>query len=222
MTLASPLLNEVRTIADLLDRLGGISADRVRFRPVPGTAVEQDVFDLDAQGDSMCELVDGTLVEKGMGLEESILAMIIGRILANFVIPRNLGLIAGEQGMFRLFPGCIRLPDVAYASHARRRGRPITDPAPDMAPDLAVEVLSLGNTVREMKKKRADYFTSGVMLVWSFDPRNRTVAVYTSVDDPLVLTINDRLDGGDVLPGFSVAIKSIFDELDQQLGQQPE
>ena len=157
-----------------------------------------------------------------MGLEESILAMIIARILGNFVIPRKLGLVAGEQGMFRLFPGSIRMPDVAYASHARRKGRPITDPAPDMAPDLAVEVLSLSNTVREMKKKRGDYFSSGVRLVWSFDPRNRTVAVYTSVDDPVVLTIDDTLDGGDVLPGFSVSIKSIFDELDQQLGQQTE
>jgi hypothetical protein len=44
------------------------------------------------------------------------------------------------------------------------------------------------------------------------------VSVYTEVDNPTVLTINDVLDGGDVLPGFSVVIKSLFDEVDQQMG----
>jgi Uma2 family endonuclease len=218
MSVAAPSLSDVKTIGDLLDRLGAIPADRVRFHPTPGSAVEQDLLDLDAHGDSCCELVDGTLVEKGMGLEESILAGAILSAVRAFVIPRNLGLVAGEASMFRLFPGCIRLPDVAYASHARRNGKPITQAAPDMAPDLAVEVLSESNTVREMKKKRQEYFSSGVKLVWFFDPKDRTVSVYTEVDNPTVLTINDVLDGGDVLPGFSVVIKSLFDEVDQQMG----
>ena len=218
MSVATPSLSDVKTIGDLLDRLGAIPADRVRFHPTPGSAVEQDLLDLDKIGDRRCELVDGTLVEKPMGLEESILAIVIARVLADFVIPRNLGLVAGETGMFRIFPGCIRMPDVAYASHARRKGKPITQPAPDMAPDLAVEVLSHSNTVREMNKKRKEYFDSGVKLAWFFDPKDRTVSVYTGVDNPTVLTINDTLDGGEVLPGFSVVIKSLFDDVDRQMG----
>jgi Uma2 family endonuclease len=218
MTLAEPLIDEIRTLGDLLHRLGDISADRVRMRPPPGEATEQDLFDLDARGDRICELLEGTLVEKPMGLEESILAIVIAAKLCDFVIPRNLGLVAGESGMFRLFPGIIRMPDVAYASHARRRGRPITSPAPDMAPDLAVEVISTTNTPAEMARKRAEYFSATVKLVWMFDPRARTVEIFTSVEDSTLLGVNDTLTGGDVLPGFSVAIKSLFDEMDQQMG----
>lgn len=221
MTLATPPFKTVKTVGDLLDRLGGIAADRVRLHPAPGSAVEQDLFDLDARGDRRCELVEGTLVEKPMGLKESVLAIIIASVLRAFVIPRNLGLVAGETGMFRLFPGCIRMPDVAYASHARRQGKPITSPAPDMAPDLAVEVLSASNTVAEMNKKRDEYFSSSVKLVWMFDPEERTVAVYTSVENPILLNADDTLEGGDVLPGCSVSIKSLFDEMDQQLGETP-
>jgi Uma2 family endonuclease len=221
MATATQSFISIKTVGELLDRLGGIPADRVRFHPIPGSAVEQDLLDLDAKGDRRCELVDGTLVEKPMGLEESVLAIIIASVLREFVIPRNLGLVAGETGMFRLFPGCIRMPDVAYACHARRKGRPITQPAPDMAPDLAVEVLSESNTAREMKKKRDEYFSSGVKLVWMFDPRKHTVAVYTGPGTPIVLQLNDTLDGSDVLPGFTLPIKPLFDEMYQQLGARP-
>jgi Uma2 family endonuclease len=216
-----PISRQRLMIADLLRQLGGISPDRVRLSPLPGTAVEQDVLDIQANEGRLCELVDGTLVEKPMGLRESVLGLAIAGALRAFVIPRNLGLVAGEAGMFRLFPGCIRMPDVACASHARRKGRPITAPAPDMAPDLAVEVLSESNTVAEMNRKRDEYFSSTVKLVWIFDPRALTVAVYTSVNDPTILNRADILDGGDVLPGFSVPIKSLFDEVDQQLGTPP-
>ena len=211
----------LRTVGDLLDQLGGIPPDRVRFKPIPGSASEEDLYERDLAGDRRCELVHGTLVEKSMGLEESVLAMIIGRILANFVIPRNLGLVAGETGMFRLFPGCIRMPDVAYVSHATRKGRPITQPAPDMAPDLAVEVLSQSNTPREMEKKRDEYFFSGVRLVWVVDPKRHSVTVYTNPTTATVFQIGDTLEGGQVLPGFSLPVRPLFDEMYQQLGIEP-
>jgi Uma2 family endonuclease len=218
MSTATTSLINVKTVGDLLDRLGGIPADRVRFHPTPGSAVEQDLLELDKRGDRRCELVDGTLVEKPMGLEESVLAMAIGSALRNYVIPRNLGLVAGETGMFRLFPGCIRMPDVAYAAHERRKGKPITEAAPDMAPDLAIEVLSESNTPREMQKKRDEYFSSGVKLVWMFDYPKRTLTIYTALNPPVILHENDTADGGDVLPGFSLPLKPLFDEVDQQMG----
>jgi Uma2 family endonuclease len=219
MSIATPPLAGVKTIGDLLDRLGGIPADRVRLHPAPGLAVEQDLLELDKHGERFIELVEGTLVEKGMGLEESILAIIIAGALRNFVIPRNLGLVAGESGMFQLFPGCIRLPDVAYASHAKRKGKPITEPAPNMSPDLAVEVLSLSNTAREMERKLEEYFTSGVKVVWIVDPRKRTVAIHLADKPPFVLNENDTIDGGEVLPGFALPIRPLFEEMQQQLGQ---
>ncbi len=83
-------------------------------------------------------------------------------------------------------------------------GRRVPDEAiPTLAPDLAIEVLSVGNTAREMLLKREDYFRVGVRLVWLIDPRARIVSVYTSAESPTVLLAeSDILDAAPVLPGF--------------------
>jgi Uma2 family endonuclease len=79
-------------------------------------------------------------------------------------------------------------------------------------PDLAVEVLSEGNTAKEMSDKLADYFDAGVRLVWYIDPRDRTVQVFTRPDSPQVLHEHDTLTGGEVLPGFTLSLKEFFQE----------
>ena len=79
-------------------------------------------------------------------------------------------------------------------------------------PDLVVEILSKGNTPKEMKRKLGEYFKAGVRLVWYVDPSKRTVTVYTAVDRSTVLHEDDTLDGGDVLPGFSLSIRDWFAE----------
>src|SRR5947209_5127281 len=71
------------TVADLIDRLGGISPRRIRMRPYPGTATEQHLLELRATEKRLFELVDGTLVEKVMGLRESLLALAIASALRN-------------------------------------------------------------------------------------------------------------------------------------------
>ena len=106
----------IETLADLLEQLGGIVPERVRFRPPPGTATEQDVLEVEAHEDRLCELVDGVLVEKAMGWRESLLASVLITLLSNFVRPRNLGLVTGEAGMVRLASGLVRIPDVAFIS----------------------------------------------------------------------------------------------------------
>src|SRR5947207_728351 len=109
---------KVRTLADLLEELGGIPPSRVLARPAPGTATEDDLLALDKQH-GLCELVDGVLVEKAMGYRESLLAVALAALLREFVNARNLGLVTGESGMMRLFPGLVRIPDVAFASWDR-------------------------------------------------------------------------------------------------------
>ena len=84
---------------------------------------------------------------------------------------------------------------------------------PDLAPDLAVEVLSPGNTRGEMQRKLKEYFFSEVELVWYIDPRKRRVRVFTSPDDVTELSETDTLTGGDVLPGFAVEVAVLFAEL---------
>jgi Uma2 family endonuclease len=164
----------------------------------------------------ICELVEGVLVEKAMGYLESILAMALARHLANFVVPQNLGHVSGEAGMMRLFAGLVRIPDVAFASWDRfPEGRLPEAPIPDLVPDLAVEVLSAGNTPGEMERKRREYFGAGVRLVWIVDPGSRGVTVYESTEDSREFAEGDILDGGDVLPGFSLDLRSLFSELDR-------
>jgi Uma2 family endonuclease len=79
---------------------------------------------------------------------------------------------------------------------------------------LAVEVLSPSNTAREIDQKLREYFESGTRLAWVIDPRSRTIAIYLSPDKPArTLSESEVIDGGDVLPGFSVAIAEFFKPL---------
>ena len=210
--LGKPTHADADTIADLLDRLGGIQPARVRLCPAPGTATEVDVAAIEARENRLFELVDGALVEKVMGYRESFIALLIGTALNNFVIPRKLGVVTGADGMMKLFPGLVRIPDVAFVSRARLPGGKVpTAPVPHLVPDLAVEVLSEGNTPGEMSRKRREYFEAGVRLLWLIDPDARSAEVYTpSAPDPVRLTESQSLDGGDVLPGFTLELRPLF------------
>jgi Uma2 family endonuclease len=208
---------EVRTLADLLDRLGRVPARRIRYHPFPGTATETDLAKQNAKDGYSCELVDRTLVEKDVSFEASILAMNLAYLLIAFVRPRKLGLVSGEQGMIRLRRGLVRGPDIAFISWKRLPGRRVPrKPIPDLVPDLAIEVLSPGNTKGEMNRKRKEYFHAGVTIVWMVDPRTRTVRVYSSPKDFTEFSETDTLDGAPVLPGFKLRLRELFAELDRR------
>jgi Uma2 family endonuclease len=205
------------TVADLLDHLGGIPPARLRLHPPPGTATEQDVLDVQARTDRLCELVDGVLVEKAMGFRESFLAITLSAILWGFVQPRKLGVVTGADGMMRLSSGLVRIPDVAFISWERLPGRRIPrEPIPALAPDLAVEVLSPGNTPGEMARKRQEYFAAGVQVVWIVDPVARTVAVYTAPEHYSIWQEDQMLAGDPVLLGFTLSLRELFAALDSQ------
>ena len=207
----------IDTLADLLRGLGGIPAERVRFRPAPGTATERDVVEVERRENRLCELVDGVLVEKPMVYRESLLAMALGAWLRAFVARGNLGLVSGSDGMTRLFPGLVRIPDVAFASWQRIPGGVVPeDPIPDLTPDLVVEILSRSNPEAEMERKRAEYFAAGVRLLWILDPDRRVVEVSPASGKPTVLGESATLDGGEVLPGFSLQLRELFAELDRK------
>ena len=188
----SPFASDV-TIADLLKRLGNIPANRVRLHPTPGTATEKDLLEVLDRENRLCELVEGTLVEKPMGYEESEIAGTILTSIKLFVRPRKLGIVTGPDGTIKLFAGLVRIPDVTFASWNcfPDRKRPKA-PIPHIAPDLAVEVLSKSNTKSEMARKLDEYFKAGVKLVWLVDPKTKTVRVYTAVDRFVELTANQN------------------------------
>lgn len=206
---------EFDTLGDLLASLGGISPNRVCWSPRPGTAKVRDVVRLRDKNKRLYELVDGTLVEKIMGAKESFIAVQVSTLLnVHSQTHGNLGMVLGADGMMELMPDLVRIPDVSFTNWDRLSGRVVpNEPVPELAPDLAVEVLSEGNTREEMRQKLTDYFRAGVQLVWYIDPRTRTAQVFTSPDDVTELSEADTLDGGEVLPGFSVEVVRLFDQL---------
>ncbi len=199
------------TVSDLLHQLGDIPPERVRLQPTLGTATEADVVAVHDREKRLCELVDGVLVEKTMGYYESYLAATLIRLLGNFVVAHDLGIVAGADGMMRLAPGLVRIPDVSFVSWEKLPGRRLPRQAiPDLVPDLAVEVLSEGNTPREMARKLDEYFSLGVRLVWLVNPMTESTAVYTSRNQSTVLDKSATLEGGMILPDFTLPLSALF------------
>jgi Uma2 family endonuclease len=79
-----------------------------------------------------------------------------------------------------------------------------------VVPDLALEVISRSNTGKEMDTKLSEYFTAGVKLVWYVYPEKREIHVFASPNECRILTVSDKIDGGNILPGFTADVKAIF------------
>lgn len=200
------------TVADLLKSLGGISAERVLLDPPPGKATEADLLRLPHDVQRLCELIDGTLVVKTMGARESWAAILLASHILKIVEKKNLAVVLGPDGHTRYFGNQVRMPDVAVILRSRLPdGKLPKEQICPVPPDLAVEVLSPGNTRKEMAKKLKTFFDSGVKMVWLADPRKRTVRIHTSPRDYIELQDDGTLDGGDILPGFSLSIREWFD-----------
>lgn len=197
----------IDNIEELIDYLG-VPARRIRLHPPPGTATEDDVLRVQP----WCELIDGILVERALGWYESRLGALLIHYIEDFLELHDLGFVLGANGMMRLQIGQVRIPDVAFYSWGLFPDRdPPLEKILSAVPDLPVEILSEGNTKKEMDRKRKEFFGGGAKLMWICDPGKRTVDVYSSVDQFTTLTENDSLDGGTVLPGFSLSIKAWFE-----------
>lgn len=199
------------TMADVQARLTGYPADRIRMYPSPGTATEEDLLAAESRSNRICELIDGTLVEKTMASIESALAAALIHFLYLFADTRRLGMVLAPDGMLKILPGQIRVPDVSFIRWERFPGRrPFNLPIFPIAPDLAIEVLSVNNTAVEMDRKLHDYFAAGVQLVWYIEPRDRTARAYTAANQWTEIGSADALIGGEVLPGFELPLAELF------------
>jgi Uma2 family endonuclease len=201
----------LETIADLCERLGGIDPSRILLKPAPGMAVEQDVVDINDHTNRLFELVEGTLVEKPMGVRESRVAAMLIQILGAFAESNDLGIVLAPDGMLRLAPGLVRMPDVSFLLWNRFPERKLpVEPIPDLAADLAIEVLSKSNTKREMRRKTGEYFAAGTRCVWLVDPVTRSIEVFSSPTSSARFTGDDPVAVGDLLPGLSLTPAELF------------
>lgn len=201
------------TLADVIAAAGGVPPEWIIFHPVPGTATEADVVALDGM-DITCELVNGILIREQMGKQDDRVAAMILTLLNVFVMKHNLGVVGGAQALLRLSPGLVRLPDVCFTPWEAIADEDEEGAFQDAPPALVVEVLSPSNTATAMLRKLTDYASAGVKLAWYVDPRRQEVDVYVAarLKSKRTLTLADTLSGGKVLPGFTLPVKTIFED----------
>jgi len=207
------------TAAEMQEQLGGIPLERIRIVPSPGSATEEDLLRVQDSEGRTCELIDGVLVEKTMGYYESSVAAALIMFLGKYLEQQDLGIVLGEGGTLRILSDQIRVPDVAFLSWNHFPGRILpAKPVPAIVPDLAVEVLSQGNTKAEMERKLDDYFEAGVKLVWFIDPASQSATVYEDRDQTRQLSLCDSFSGGSVLPNFELPLQQLFDKAGRRSG----
>lgn len=168
------------------------------------------------QGPAHFELVQGEVrAMSPAGFQHGVIVNRLRSLLTNVVNRDGLGIILGAETGFILSrdPDTVRAPDVGFVTRERieRIGIPIAY-FPE-APDLAVEVVSPGDTVTEVEAKAEDWMNAGTRLLWIVSPRSRTVTVYQSLANISVLTENDVLEGLTVVPRFTCRVADLFQPL---------
>jgi Uma2 family endonuclease len=200
------------TVAELASRIGDVPLWRIQTDPLPGTGTESDVERVRSERGVLCELIDGVLVEKAVSYETAFLASEIGRLLANLVHPRKLGWVVGADGFIWIQGRHLRAPDVQFMRRDQLPGQRIAASGfPEVAPVLVVEVFRPGNTLGELELKRAHFFAAGTELFWIVYAKRQQIEVSTAPQTYRTLARGDTLDGGDVLPGFSMGLAELFD-----------
>lgn len=159
------------------------------------------------------ELVSGKVYEMApAGGRHGYTAMNAGVTLSIHVRSNGLGWVFAAETGFILGrnPDTVRAPDVAFVSRSRLGPDEVPDTFIELAPDLVVEVVSPGDSSREVREKVEDWLRAGVRLVWILYPATRTAMVYRSLDDVSDLSDDDYLGGADIVPGFSCQVGDFF------------
>lgn len=146
------------------------------------------------------------------GFEHGICAAEIGSRLNLHVRTHQLGYVCGAETGFKIAqnPDTVRAPDAAFVRQASIERQGIVKGYWEGAPDLAIEVISPGDTYAEVSEKVEEWLTAGCRMVWVINPRRETVEVYRPNVDFTILHRTDTLDGGDVVEGFQCRVQDIF------------
>lgn len=158
------------------------------------------------------ELVRGeVVVNRPPSEEHAVMQLDLGARMLAHAKAHRLGRVMTEAGfLLRTGPDVVRLPDVAFIATDR-----FPPGAPRLGhiagyPDLAVEILSAGDTQMDVDEKVEEYLDAGTRLVWVVNPRTRTIRVHLPNRSAQTLRGADVLSGGDVFPGFSVRLDELF------------
>jgi len=173
----------------------------------------QDLLNLSSSS-KLYELVKGELREMSpAGRKHGKIDTTLTSHLFQFVSQNKLGEVYGPDTGFIIEtdPDTVRSPDVSFVAGSRLVGVGEDGFLP-FAPDLAVEVMSPSDRMSEVEDKIEQYQNTGVRLVWVINPRRKIVQIYHPNDPkPQILGLEDELDGEDVVAGFKLPVKILFD-----------
>lgn len=175
--------------------------------------VEQ-LWELPEQPGLRYELAEGELVEVvGSTALHAFIAALIYDLIRAYARPRRLGIAFPDGTSYLLArdPDVLRIPDVSFIARARIPETGIPRTYWPFAPDLAVEVVSSGDTATELRRQVREYLEAGTKLVWVVWPDDRAVTAYAAGGKPTELGADDELSGGEVLPGFGVRVSQLFE-----------
>jgi Uma2 family endonuclease len=162
------------------------------------------------------EIVDGELISLGnSGMEHGNIGIFLGGLIEIFVRQHNLGVTCDSSTAFKMNGGNKRSPDISFVSKERLIGlKRLPKGFFDGAPDLAVEIISPGNTFEEIHNKIEEYFESGTRLLWVIHPDEKYVLIYHVPQPDRLLRSADILDGEDVILNFKVPVSDLFRTLE--------
>jgi Uma2 family endonuclease len=158
------------------------------------------------------ELVNGQLQEKPMSGLSSWVGAEAARRLGNFVVEHDLGWVFGSDAGFQCFPDAlekVRKPDASFVAKHKLPGGPV-DGHLRVAPDIAVEVSSPNDSLRDADDKVEEYLAAGVRSVWLINPKTRVVQVIRSTGTIQRLRDSDELSEPDILPGFVCHVRDLL------------
>lgn len=179
---------------------------------MPGELITAEELFHSSFPDKRVELVRGELVvREPPGFRHGAVTARLTGALMNHVAAGDLGqVLAGDAG-FTLSrnPDTVRGPDVAFIER-NRVPHPVPSAYAEIAPDLAVEILSPSDRSGETLAKVADWLNAGTRLVWVIDPVRRQARVYRPDGTLSTVEAEGTLDGEAVLPGFTCPLESVL------------
>jgi Uma2 family endonuclease len=203
------------TALDVAPEVSQEDDDRPGCELIDGVWVPKHPDELPPDDDrSGCELIDGVWVEKGMSNLAAIIESNLNFVLKLHVRANRLGFVFSESARYQLFAATakqVRRPDLSFV----RSGRLPNDRVPvgkmQLAPDLAVEVISPTDIAEDVETKLDEYLRAGTRLVWLVYVPTRNVWAYKPDGTAKLYRTADTLSGDDVLLGFSVPVAELFE-----------
>lgn len=156
------------------------------------------------------ELVDGEIVVSPTGFRHAVIVGKIVHIFATFLEAHPIGKVCPDNLGIRLPNGNLRSPDVTVVRNDKLPSGESPEGFAEFVPDLAVEVLSPQDSLKEVGQKIGEFLENGVPAVWLVDPAQKTITVYHSLSQTQQFTTDDVITAEPVLPGFSCPVSRFF------------